>query len=175
MSDLKHRPYEVRTEVWDRCMEKFPKWLTERGGIVVFENHMLDSSKLGDRTYVPARYEDESGSMVDAPKDFWNSWGLASTIQSRIDHITLEEFGGDVEKCIAACFKKEEDKGRDVSFDEVRKKYREAGKGPVRLILQALGMKDLRKLAKEADVRGLKREDSIIGALLERAKEWKEP
>lgn len=100
-----NRPYPVDSEKWERCtLDLFPKWLEERGGIVVYECHMLDSSHLGSRTYMPARYEAEDGQMHDAPDEHRPNGGLPSLRQQKIDHIKLEDFGGDVGRCIAECF-----------------------------------------------------------------------
>ena len=49
------RPWSVTAENWERCMTLFPTWLRERGGIVVYENHVFDSSRFGDKTFMPAR------------------------------------------------------------------------------------------------------------------------
>lgn len=98
------RPWKVAPENVIRCRELFPKWLRERGGIAVYENHVLDSSHLGDVTYLPLRYQAENDQWVDAPADEWRPHGgLPSLRQQRVDTIKLEEFGGDVERALA-CF-----------------------------------------------------------------------
>jgi hypothetical protein len=87
----------------------FPKWLKERGGIVVYENHMMDSSRLGDRTYMPARYvASEDNQLHDAPEEYRPNGGLPSLRQQKVDKVTLGEFGGDLEQALA-CFRKEEE------------------------------------------------------------------
>lgn len=79
----------------------FPKWLKERGGIVVYENHMFDSSCFGDKTFMPARYEAEDNQMHDAPEEHRPNGGLPSMRQQKVDHIKLEDFPGieDALKC----------------------------------------------------------------------------
>ena len=98
------RPHKVLPEMVDVIREKFPMWLQERGGIVVYENHVLDSSRLGEQVFLPARYAAEDGSLQDAPDEYRPNGGLPSMRQQKIDHIRLEEFDGDVLACLVACF-----------------------------------------------------------------------
>jgi len=102
------RPWSVTSENWDRCInDLFPRWLKERGGIVVYENHMLDSSHLGDKSFMPARYlAEEDNQLHDAPDEHRPNGGLPSLRQQKVDTIRLEEFDGDIEKALA-CFIKE--------------------------------------------------------------------
>lgn len=99
------RPWTVAPENWELCINKlFPMWLKERDGIVVYENHMLDSSHLGDKSFIPAHYiAEEDGQLHDAPEEWRPNGGLPSLRQQRVDHIKLEEFDGDVSKALA-CF-----------------------------------------------------------------------
>lgn len=101
------RPWPIHQETWDRCMELFPKWLEERGGIVVYENHVFDSSSFGDRSYMPARFIAEDNQMHDAPAEHRPNGGVPSMRQQKVDHIKLEEFDGDLDKALA-CFEKDE-------------------------------------------------------------------
>jgi hypothetical protein len=87
----------------------FPKWLKERNGIVVYENHMLDSSSLGDKTFIPARYVAENNQRCDAPEQWRPNGGLPSLRQEKVDHVKLEDFGGDLNLALK-CFVKEESK-----------------------------------------------------------------
>ena len=104
------RPWEINTDVWEQCMVLFPLWLQERGGIVVYENHMLDSSRCGDRTYMPARYyaTDHNGTDVlcDAPDEWRTNGGVPSCRQQKVDHIKLDEFGGDLARALEKCFQR---------------------------------------------------------------------
>jgi len=98
------RPWAVTPENWDLCIkELFPKWLKERGGIVVYENHMLDSSHLGDKTFMPARYIAEDDQMHDAPDEYRPHGGLPSLRQQKVDHIKLEDFPS-VDVALTLCF-----------------------------------------------------------------------
>jgi hypothetical protein len=102
------RPWPVKADIAYGCLKSlFPMWLRERGGIVVYENHMLDSSHLGERTYMPARYlAEEDNQLHDAPEEYRPNGGLPSLRQQKVDHIKLEDFGGDIDKALA-CFKEE--------------------------------------------------------------------
>lgn len=84
-------------------MNLFPTWLKERGGVVVYQNHNFDSSRMGDQTFLPARYVAEDGQMHDAPEEFRPMDGLPSMRQQKVDHVKLEEFDGDLTKALA-CF-----------------------------------------------------------------------
>jgi len=86
------RPWSVNPENWDQCMSLFPKWLKERNGVVVYENHMLDSSHLGDKSFMPARFIAEDNEMHDAPDEHRPHGGLPSLRQQKVDHIKLEDF-----------------------------------------------------------------------------------
>ena len=102
------RPWSVNPENWDQCMHLFPKWLEERNGIVVYENHVLDSSSLGDKSFMPARYvAEEDNQLHDAPEEHRPNGGLPSLRQQKVDHIKLDEFDGDMEKALA-CFMQDE-------------------------------------------------------------------
>ncbi len=102
------RPWSVDKENWDQCIKNlFPMWLRDRGGIVVYENHMLDSSSLGARSFMPARYLAEDNQMHDAPEEYRPNGGLPSLRQQKVDHIILEDFNGDVDEALV-CFAVEE-------------------------------------------------------------------
>ena len=99
------RPWKVNPDIWFGTKELFDKWLRERNGIVVYENHMMDSSRLWDRTYMPARYvASEDNQLHDAPEEYRPNGGLPSMRQQKVDHIRLEDFGGDVDRAIKECF-----------------------------------------------------------------------
>lgn len=101
------RSWGVAPENWDQCVNNlFPKWLRERGGIVVYENHNFDASGFGDKTFMPARYEDEDGKMHDAPDEYRPNDGLPSMRQQKVDHVMLDEFDGDLRNALA-CFKED--------------------------------------------------------------------
>lgn len=97
------RPWTVAPENWDQCMRLFPTWLKERNGIVVYENHMFDSSSFGDKTFMPARFIAEDDQMHDAPDEHRPNGGVPSMRQQKVDHVTLDEFDGDLNKALA-CF-----------------------------------------------------------------------
>lgn len=99
------RPHVVSSGVWDRCMSFFPMWLRERGGIAVYENHNFDSSAFGQMSFMPMRFQAEDDTWHDAPEEHRPGGGVPSLRQQRIDIVKLDEFDGDVETCIAACFK----------------------------------------------------------------------
>lgn len=105
------RPWSVAPENWDLCInDLFPMWLRERGGIVVYENHMLDSSSMGDKTFLPARYiAEEDNQLHDAPDEHRPHGGLPSLRQQKVDTVTLDEFDGDMDKALACFVWKEED------------------------------------------------------------------
>ena len=101
------RPWSVASENWDTCINVlFPLWLKQRGGIVVYENHVLDSSHCGDKTFMPAKYKGEDDEMHDAPDEYRPNGGLPSLRQQKVDHIKPEDFGS-LEKALE-CFIKEE-------------------------------------------------------------------
>lgn len=96
------RPWPVDDEVWAQCMKLFPKWLKERGGIVVYENHVLDSSQRGHTTFMPMRYQAKDDTWHDAPARIGD---VPSRFEERVDTIMVEQFGGDMDRCLSACFK----------------------------------------------------------------------
>ena len=99
------RPYPIDRNKWVGCTENlFPVWLRERGGIVVYENHMMDGSHMGEQTFMPARYiAAEDNQLHDAPEEYRPNGGLPSQRQQKIDHIKLEDFGGSIEAALE-CF-----------------------------------------------------------------------
>jgi hypothetical protein len=101
------RPWPVQKENCVRCFQVlFPLWLKERGGIVVYENHVMDSSHMGDRTFMPARYiAEEDNQLHDAPNEYRPNGGVPSMRQQKVDHIRLEDFGS-VEEALK-CFQEE--------------------------------------------------------------------
>ena len=101
----REKRWVIDREIWQRCMDLFPTWLRERGGIAVYENHMMDSSECGSTSFMPARfYAKEVEGLQDAPPRIGD---VPSRFKERVDHIQLEEFGGDVQKCIDYCFVQE--------------------------------------------------------------------
>lgn len=103
------RPWSLSPETYERCIKDlFPKWLKERGGIVVYENHVFDSSSLGDKTFMPARFLAEDNQMHDAPEEHRPNGGVPSMRQQKVDHIKLEDFPS-VEAALE-CFTKEQRK-----------------------------------------------------------------
>ena len=103
------RPWLITSENWQMCIcDLFPKWLRERGGVVVYENHMMDSSRLGDKTFMPAKYvAEEDNQLHNAPEEYRPSGGLPSLRQQKVDKVTLEEFKGDLVKALS-CFSRED-------------------------------------------------------------------
>lgn len=98
------RPWKISAGSYGQCMRLFPTWLKERGGIVVYENHMMDSSHFGDRSFMPAKYyAQEDDQLHDAPDRIGD---VPSRFQEKTDHITLKEFGGELLKALA-CFEEE--------------------------------------------------------------------
>ncbi len=98
------RPWKIDGGVWNQCMELFPKWLRERSGIVVYENHVLDSFYLGQTTFMPAKFiAEEDNQLHDAPEEHRPHGGLPSMRQQKVDVVRLEDFGGDVVQALA-CF-----------------------------------------------------------------------
>jgi len=102
------RPWPVARDRYYGCTRSlFPLWLKERGGIVVYENHMLDSSHLGDRTFMPAKYvAEEDNQLHDAPEEYRPNGGVPSMRQQKVDHIKLEEFAGELDAALR-CFKED--------------------------------------------------------------------
>ena len=101
------RPWSINPTSYDACMKDlFPRWLRERGGVVVYQNQMFDSSSFGDTTFLPKRYLSTDNQIHEASEQYYpDSIGLPSLRQQKVDHVTLEEFGGDVEKALS-CFAK---------------------------------------------------------------------
>lgn len=95
------RPWGISKDYYDYCMKLFPIWLRERKGVVVYQNRMMGSSRLGDTTFTPARFYAEGDTQLhDAPMRLGD---VPSRLQEKVDHITLEEFGGELDKALA-CF-----------------------------------------------------------------------
>jgi len=102
------RPWIVGAEAYEQLERLAPKWLTERGGVVVYENQTLDSSRLGDTSFMPARFvAEEDDQEHDAPMERRPNGGLPSFRQQATDHITIEQYGGDPEKAFKEAFAKE--------------------------------------------------------------------
>lgn len=98
------RPWPVDKDNWNQCTcVLFPKWLKERGGVVVYENHMMDSSQRGMLSFMPARYMAEDNQLHDAPPRIGD---VPSRFQEKVDHIKLEDFDGDVVQALT-CFQGE--------------------------------------------------------------------
>lgn len=91
--DPARRPWTVHHEAAETCQHRFPMWLVERGGIVVYENHMMDSSGLGDQTFMPVKYiAQEDDKMHWAPLEHRPDGGLPSRRQQQVDLIELADF-----------------------------------------------------------------------------------
>jgi hypothetical protein len=98
------RPWPIDKENYERCVKGlFPQWLKERGGVVVYENHMMDSSQRGVLAFMPARFVATDNLMHDAPPRIGD---VPSRFQERVDTVRLEEFAGELDKALA-CFKEE--------------------------------------------------------------------
>jgi len=90
---MRHHHWTISPENYELCVkELFPMWLKERGGIIVYENHMFDSSSFGGQTFLPARYIAEDNKMHDAPGEYRPHGGLPSFREQKVDHIKLEDF-----------------------------------------------------------------------------------
>lgn len=108
--DRKRRPWAVSTEAFSQIQSLAQKWLKERDGIIVYENHMMDSSHLGETSFMPARFiAEEDDAMHDAPMQRRPNGGLPSLRQEAVDHITAEQYGGDPAKALNAAFAEETD------------------------------------------------------------------
>lgn len=106
--DKKRRPWTVSEEAFHTLQGLAQKWLKERGGIVVYENHMMDSSRLGETSFMPARFiAEEDDAMHDAPKQRRPDGGLPSCRQEAVDHITAEQYDGDPVRAFDEAFVKE--------------------------------------------------------------------
>jgi len=70
---MDRRPWKFAKEVLEKIRELGPKWLLERGGIVVYQNGDMCSSRLGDMSVIPAKYIAEDDKMHDAPP--WHESG----------------------------------------------------------------------------------------------------
>ena len=102
------RPWVLCKEAYEQVVRLAPMWLKERGGIVVYENHVMDSSRLGETTFMPAKFiAQEDDQLHDAPMEHRPNGGLPSCRMEAVDHIMLEQYNGDVEKTVAAAFKEE--------------------------------------------------------------------
>jgi len=107
---MSKRPWSVYKDSWIPALELFSTWLKERGGIVIYENHVMDSSHFGSTAYMPAQYiADEDGELHDAPDEYRPNGGLPSMRQQKVDTITLAEFDGDMNKALECFAKKESD------------------------------------------------------------------
>jgi hypothetical protein len=98
-----NRPHEIDADIWDDIEVLFHVWLRERGGVVVYENQNFNSSELGAKSFMPAKYIARDEKTYDAPARIGD---VPSRFQERVDHIKLEDFDGDVERVFAACFTK---------------------------------------------------------------------
>lgn len=107
--DKKRRPWAVHTEeAFSSLQNLAQKWLKERGGIIVYENHMMDSSHLGETSFMPARFiAEEDDAMHDAPMQRRPHGGLPSLRQEAVDHITAEQYDGDPVNAFNEAFVKE--------------------------------------------------------------------
>jgi len=100
------RPWRVSAESAEQCKRLFPLWLKERGGIVVYQNCMFDSSHIGDQSFMPARFiAEEDNQMHDAPDELRPNGGLPSLRQQQQDHIEMSEYGNDIERALDEAFK----------------------------------------------------------------------
>jgi hypothetical protein len=90
--------------------DRFIMWLQERGGIVVYENQMLDSSARGDQTFMPVRFVASEDDLLHwAPMEHRPDGGLPSRRQQQVDVISLEDFPDTTPASVVGmCFKFEE-------------------------------------------------------------------
>ena len=68
MRGVERRPWEVNPENVEQVRRLFPKWLKERHGIVVYECPAMDSSAMGNKTYMPRMMDALGASGYPAPK-----------------------------------------------------------------------------------------------------------
>lgn len=97
---MSSRPYLIVDAAAKACSERFPLWLRERNGIVVYEDQNADSPVRGQRVMLPARMRTPEG-PADAPAVWESTSGLSAV---KIDHVRMEDFGDDIKACLAACF-----------------------------------------------------------------------
>lgn len=103
---MDRRPWKVGSEVAEKLRGLASKWLVERGGIVVYENHVFDSSAFGDRSFVPAQFvAQEDNQMHWAPLELRPYGGIPSRRQQQVDFIEMGDYPDTaVEKVIANAF-----------------------------------------------------------------------
>jgi hypothetical protein len=91
--DPTRRPWKVFFDAVETLNGRLPMWLVERGGIVVYENHMMDSSHRGEQTFMPVRFlASEDNALHWAPLEHRPDGGLPSLRQEQVDLIELSDF-----------------------------------------------------------------------------------
>jgi len=107
------RPWEVNPENVEQVRRLFPKWLKERHGIVVYECVAMDSSALGNRSFMPRMFEAQDDKFHPAP-NVRSPTGNASDQEWPVDWISMDQtFDGwtglPPEDILDRCFFYEED------------------------------------------------------------------
>lgn len=91
--DPGRRPWKVHYDAVEQLRGRINTWIYERGGIVVYENHVLDSSARGDQTFMPVRFvASEDNALHWAPLEHRPNGGLPSQRQEQVDLIELADF-----------------------------------------------------------------------------------
>lgn len=105
--------------------DRFLMWLQERGGIVVYENHMLDSSARGDQTFMPVQFLcNEKPGLQWAPREYCPHGGLPSRRQQQVDLIELADFPDTTPAAVVGkCFKFEEPQPEPKRKKRVRRSF----------------------------------------------------
>jgi hypothetical protein len=63
----KRRPWEVNPENVELVRRLFPMWMDKRHGIVVYECPAMDSSAMGNKTFMPYMFEAEDDQFHPCP------------------------------------------------------------------------------------------------------------
>jgi len=88
---LDRRPWKVGNIAAEKLKPLLPTWLAERGGVIVYENHTLDSSDMWNTMFLPRKYLMEGDVLTDAPTVRWQG-GLPSRWKEQVDFIELSEY-----------------------------------------------------------------------------------
>ena len=87
------RPWKVSASVIEQCKKLFPAWLSQRGGIVIYENHVLDSFALGQTTFMPVLFiAAEDDALHWSPLEHRPDGGLPSRRQQQVDLVELSDY-----------------------------------------------------------------------------------